>query len=212
MKFELFGRLKKAPAEPKPLPVDRIKKMSDQGLPEAEIIQTLKDEGYSFKDIDDALSQAVKTEVTTTSKPPAEEGYPEEEKEELLPFPGEEEEKEEEEPPLKIEEVEEIIEALVEEKLADVSGLVTEVNEKIKGIDERINGLNTRLEEMNRQLKNNQNDLGVRTEKIETQIKEIEPKVLSLEKAFKDVVPNLVDSFREVRELFRSKKSKVKEQ
>ena len=71
MKFKLFGRLTKKKPEPasqvqteKRDPHIIINELTAKGLPESEIIRTLKDEGYSFKEIDDALNESVRNEVT----------------------------------------------------------------------------------------------------------------------------------------------------
>ena len=70
MKFELFGRLKKhtAPQATPPMrkpPVEKVNEYAAAGMPEAEIIKTLKSAGYSFREIDAALNSALKTGVGT---------------------------------------------------------------------------------------------------------------------------------------------------
>ena len=80
MKFKLFGRLtkkKKSSASGSQIQRDRrdphivINELSAKGFAEADIIRTLKDEGYSFREIDDALNESVRNEVTGAQPPMA---------------------------------------------------------------------------------------------------------------------------------------------
>ena len=65
----LFGIGKKKPEEVKKpgkgyFPTDRVKGLSNKGFSEPEIIDVLRKEGFSSEEIDRALTQVLKIEVT----------------------------------------------------------------------------------------------------------------------------------------------------
>lgn len=255
MKFKLFARLKKKAGIGKQKPGDRrnpsmiINELSSKGLPEAEIIRTLKDEGYSFKEIDDALNDSVRSEVTGTphmtyagyneqgTAPQAEMGeqqYQDTGKEEDYPqdnynppnefmdqsnmaaqqpsmnlmnegfeqpgvggAPTEEEINPEDNYRNNIYE---IVESVVDERVNSVRGEIKEIDEQIKGIQKILSEFKSEVQE---EQDSRRKELGSTHESIKdntAKIIDLEPRVLGLERAFKDIVPNLVDSVREIKE------------
>lgn len=65
MKFELLGKLRddedsSSGSSGGGLPVDEVTRLSEQGYAETEIIEQLRDRGYSYGDINEALNAAVK--------------------------------------------------------------------------------------------------------------------------------------------------------
>jgi len=56
----LFSRKPKQTASQRPPPVDKVRSMQRSGLSERDIIRQLKNEGYSFSEIEKAMLQSVK--------------------------------------------------------------------------------------------------------------------------------------------------------
>ncbi len=268
MKFKLFGRLFKPKAKGGPqlkAPGDRkdphiiINELIAKGLPEAEIIRSLKDSGYSFKEIDDALNESVRSEVAGPDQ-----GYGPEGSEQYPPYGNdlqsqappqgsygdqylnddlnnldqadfqvdrkpnvftdstnraplgmeqaqglsmpEEEGKQSQQGfgDMDRESVYEIVESVVSERMNSVKSEMKEINDQIKSIQQIISEFKATVQEQDEARRK---ELGSAHEKIKdasVHVVELEPRVSGLEKAFKDIVPNLVDSVREVKELVQS--------
>jgi len=64
MKMPLF---KKKPKIPGPVPLREIQSLRNAGLSDKEIIKRLKDKGYDYNEIERALLQSIRSEVTSTS-------------------------------------------------------------------------------------------------------------------------------------------------
>ncbi|MBU4245446.1 MAG: hypothetical protein ABIF85_00210 [Nanoarchaeota archaeon] len=233
MKFKLFGRLKKeepaaaAPAPPpetqasskpqqnsaptRPLPEERVSVLLSQGFAEPEIIRVLKEEGYSFQEIDSGITNVLKQKVS--SDPAAFnasfQGMP---VEDLSPvFRSNQadvlrDESDRRDKTAIIEEMEEVIETLIEEKFSRVLEELEHADKKFTDLNEKFHSLNSKLDTIESQGKGT---FAAEIEKINAvDLKEetLEPRIASLEKAFKDIIPNLVDSIREVRETQASSK------
>lgn len=266
MKFKLFGRLtKKKPGPASPVQTERrdphiiINELTAKGLPESEIIRTLKDEGYSFKEIDDSLNESVRNEVTGAppsmdggygSPPPGQfqppagmgsaQGQPSQEQyldqdlanmdhqdldlaQKSAQFtdstntapvgegPGQaaaiampEEDKGQGQASLddrERENIYEIVESVVNERVNSLKSDIKETNAQIKSIQQIISEFKSEVQEQQDAWRK---EFGSTHESIKdntTKTMDMEPRVAGLEKAFKDIVPNLVDSVREVKEL-----------
>ncbi|MCK5233953.1 MAG: hypothetical protein KAJ91_03990 [Candidatus Aenigmarchaeota archaeon] len=218
MKFELFGRLKKHNAPPaappmrKP-PVEKVNEYAAAGMPEAEIIKTLKSAGYSFREIDAALNSALKSGVGTEaynedtslqgSAPNAEmleplTLLPEENK---IVAPQVFEGKDDGFDKINIEELEEVVNSIADEKMRVFKIDLEKSTNSIVGFAEKLNSVSTGLESMKSTRETTDADAEKRIGELHARIDEIEPKLLGLERAFKDIMPNLVDSIRELKEI-----------
>ncbi len=232
MKFKLFGRLKKEePAKPaydfsndlsiggnqqqssssRPLPEDRVTSLLSQGLSEPEMIRVLKEEGYSFQEIDSGITNVLKQRVS--ENPSAIDmpfqGAPMEDLSPVFrPNPADvmRSDIEQRSKAQVMEEMEEVIETLIEEKFSSVLKELESMDNKVMDLKEKFNDINGKIASLESQEKG----IGVsEAEKINAiNVREdmIEPRITSLEKAFKDIIPNLVDSIRELRETAASSK------
>lgn len=269
MKFKLFGRLFKPKAKggspALKSPGDRkdphiiINELIAKGLPEAEIIRSLKDSGYTFKEIDDALNESVRSEVAgpdqgyaqecsgqyspydtdLQSQAPPQGSYGDQYLNDDLnnmdqadfqvdrkpnvftdstnraplgmePIQGlsmpEEEGKQSQQSfaDMDRESVYEIVESVVSERMNSLKSEMKEINDQLKSIQQIISEFKANVQEQDDARRK---ELGSAHEKIKdasVHVVELEPRVSGLEKAFKDIVPNLVDSVREVKELVQS--------
>ena len=272
MKFKLFGRLfkpknKVGPAVSK-APGDRkdprmvINELVARGLPEAEIIRSLKDAGYSFKEIDDALNESVRNEVEGPAQGYGPEGYGPQGSDQYSQYgsdsPGSQQGSNSDQylnedltrmdqadfqvdrkpniltdstsraPPgmdqvsglsmpeedgkqpqqgfgdMDRESVYEVVESVVSERITSLRSEMKETNDQLKSIQQIISEFKAIVQEQDDARRK---ELGAAHEKIKdasVRVMEIEPRVSGLEKAFKDIVPNLVDSVREIKELVHS--------
>lgn len=229
MKFKLFGRLKKeepvaaAPAPPpqkqpqagnapqqnnapsRPLPEERVTVLLSQGFAEPEIIRVLKEEGYSFQEIDSGITNVLKQKV---SNDPAAfnasfQGMP---VEDLSPVfrPNQadvmRDENDRRDKTAVIEEMEEVIETLIEEKFSRVLEELERADKKFTDLNEKFHALNVKLDTIESQGKGTFAAEIDKINAVNTKEETLEPRIASLEKAFKDIIPNLVDSIRELRE------------
>ncbi|RLG13257.1 MAG: hypothetical protein DRN71_05210 [Candidatus Nanohalarchaeota archaeon] len=261
MKFKLFGRLtKKKPPMSGHVQSDRrdphivINELSAKGLPESEIIRSLKDEGYSFKEIDDALNESVRNEVTGAPPPMA--GPPQGQQfagaqdmggapmqstqdqfldQDLMsadrqdmdfskrpqaftdstnmsPMMGERR-------PAGIsmpedagaaqqvsisdqerENIYEIVESVVSERVNSLRSEMKEIGAQIKSIQQIIGEFKSDAQEKDDASRKEMGSVHEGIKDNSTKIIDMEPRVAGLERAFKDIVPNLVDSVREIKE------------
>jgi DNA-binding transcriptional MerR regulator len=244
MNLNIFGRLKKKePKELKEVPPERIEELSKTELSEAEIIDTLRKEGYSFESIDKAMNYAVKTGVEESPLPgqdplppqgsegetqeqPAQQAqqYPQQEQQSL---PGQEFPPAEypQEPPLEtqflgempaqrtaasVEEVEEIVEAVTEEKLADINDQILKIEEKINSIGDVMQKLSNSLQDVVKNTKREKDEMNAKIEEFNTTLNETIPRITSLEKAFKSNIPSLIDEVKGFAETIENLKMKKK--
>ncbi|MEA3342728.1 MAG: hypothetical protein U9Q92_01045 [archaeon] len=268
MKFKLFGRLMKKKHEPasqvqteKRDPHIIINELTAKGLPESEIIRTLKDEGYSFKEIDDALNESVRNEVTGAPpmmdseygapdpgqqfpEAPDTGGMPGQSSQDqyldkdltnmdrqdlnLVQKPAQFTDSTNMVPPgeglgqastmsmpeddrgqqgqatlddRERENIYEVVESVVNERVNSLKSDIKEIDAQIKSIQQIISEFKSEVQEQQDAWRK---EFGSTHESIKdntSNIMDIEPRVAGLEKAFKDIVPNLVDSVREVKEL-----------
>jgi len=102
------------------------------------------------------------------------------------------------------ESVYEIVESVVSERINSLKSEMKEINDQLKSIQQIISEFKGTVQEQDEARRK---ELGSAHEKIKdatVHVVELEPRVSGLEKAFKDIVPNLVDSVREVKELVQS--------
>ncbi len=266
MKFKLFARMKKetpknisrplprppeetpieqpAPQTPTSAPVmtipfDEVAAMIQNGLSEAEIIQILKEEGYEFNQIDEALNSVLKTTVTGDApsaaagespqnngqlpadiKDPKMFGHDFSEQsefgsadEDFSPMNAqpqnsaemEKEMREIEEYNRRMEELEKTVNALVNEKIGRIDELKKNLEIGMQTITKEVQ---TIKQEMNAELTKTEDFEGKETEDvlgITEKLADLEPRLKAIEKAFKDIVPNLVENVRDIRELLSEK-------
>ncbi len=231
--FKLFGRLKKeapaskpiehqaasvqnvtAPQQPRgttrPLPEERVLFLISQGLAEPEIIKVLKDEGYSFQEIDSGITNVLKRRVSSEQHFAPSNPFELSHEEDLAPVyhPNQDvvarEEAEQQKKAAMIEEMEEIIETLIEEKLSRVLDELDKAEKKFNEINDKLRQINDRVSAFEAQEKNIEFGESEKIGELKSKEENIEPRIASLEKAFKDIIPNLVDSIREMRETLAS--------
>jgi len=231
-----MGLFKKKPKILGPVPLSEIQNLRNAGLSDKDIIKRLKEKGYDYKEIERAMLQSLKTQVSQSSKPIEEEKTPEpfsnlSTQEELptfddflkpsFPTSPVKEFREEDllnfgEQPIQEETVspevtiEEIVEGIMEEKWQpmhkELEAIINE-QEKIKKEIAELKALVSKIP--GEETKSN---IFIKVQEIEEKLNEIEPKVNGLEKAFKQFLPSLTENIRMLSNLVEKLKEKGKEQ
>ncbi len=197
---------------------DRLSK----GMSEGEVIKSLKEKGYGFDQIDSAMTgilkektmQAVNTQAPqqqnalySSQDPllvdhPNNMNYPASQPgmDNLPPLPTE---------GLNIEEVEEIVNEMLYAKLNEIYEFkektvksLEETNKKVNAIESAVNEIKKNFEMFR---KNNEKE----SLNLKEKISDLVPRVKSVENAFKDVIPNIVDEQRAIKAEFDSLEEKA---
>lgn len=136
--------------------VDKIIKLARQGYTDAQIIKILKEQGYTPKDINDALNQAkIKLEMNKTIEIPTPSSYNEEDQgyeEDYIPEVNQESYEAgtfpvvEREPSVSMTEMEEVVSELVEEKWQEFQKRTSEFFDIAEKIDVLLKRIEKRIE------------------------------------------------------------------
>ncbi|MEM5843917.1 MAG: hypothetical protein QXX07_02610 [Candidatus Aenigmatarchaeota archaeon] len=211
---------KKEEVLPKPSVLSRIEELSSRGLSEIEIIDTLRKEGYSPDEIDKGLTEALKFSATQPKAPPL--PKPKEEPKKLpsppeppklpasLPAPLELPS----EPMPQIPEIsvqqdyfypeyttEEYIDYMIKEKTEELNRKISEFMLKQKELEAKILSLHEKLSEVSQTKVTEQQLIGTKIDSLREIIEEMNIRLESLEKAFKETLPALIESIRTLSEL-----------
>lgn len=160
MKFVLFGRLKKQAPEgeaQKPKPAaskklsaeERVAFLVSQGLAEPEIIKVLKDEGYSFQEIDSSISNVLKSRVSDQPLTPTENdgaNVPDD----LAPLMNSEDTMQNTPQQLQAELTEQmdaVMEQMMEEKFSGIESELDKIDKKFEELENKIRQVSTRIVE-----------------------------------------------------------------
>ncbi len=202
--LKLFG--KKQPEEVSLgkgfIPIDRVKELSDKGFSEPEIIDVLRKEGFGAEEIDRALTQVLKIGVTgqpdESEMPTMDELQPEQPQqysdapqipEQSLTYPqqgyG----------------TEELVESIVHEQMGTVQQKFAEMNVRQASLERNISNLHHQLEIMTQNRSQTEQSMIAKLDSLKDTMEEMNARLSSLEKAFKDALPALIESVRALTDL-----------
>lgn len=203
--IKLLGLGKKAEAPPKLgkgfIPADRVKELSDKGFSEPEIIDVLRKEGFSAEEIDRALTQALELKISGApeSQPglPAF-GQPQPQAPQIPQIP---------EPSLQYPQTpegygtEELVESIVHEKMADIDEKLAEFRVKHADLERNISNLHHQLLILTKGTSQTEQTIVAKLDSLKDSLIDINARMSSLEKAFKDALPALIESVRSLTDL-----------
>ncbi|OYT42713.1 MAG: hypothetical protein B6U78_00305 [Candidatus Aenigmarchaeota archaeon ex4484_224] len=202
----LFFKKKKKVEEPIGrgyIPIERVKELSSKGIPDNEIVNILKKEGFSQAEIDSAMSQAIRDVVAGK----------EERREELptiedLKKPQEDFEIPEEPVPesyyreiSKSSPDDTYIETLIEDRVSEINKKISEMNLRYKEIEAKIEAISNLLKEIEAEKENEKINLENRISELKEDIRRLIAKVESLERVFKEALPALIESVKALTDL-----------
>lgn len=212
----LFAFGKKRPEELPALgrgriPADRVNELSSKGFSEPEMIDILRKEGFSADEIDKALTSALKVGVSGAGQS----GMSTEAAEQRLPeLPADEMPQEPSMPvipetslpqeyyyPQAQHSAEEYVNYLVKEKMQNVDQRINEFMIKNKELDKKMDELHEQLLNIAQSRTGEQQQILLKLESFKDMIEEMSLMMGSLEKAFKDTLPALIESIRALSDL-----------
>ena len=212
----LFGKKAETPKGRGVIPVDRVKELSGRGFSEPEIIDVLRKEGYSPEEIDKALTQALKSEVgeATPRLPTLEEIQPQE----TQPTPSQEPVVDTQPEPsaypayptypsYPVQPVqtgtvpEELVESVVKEKMSEIEEKLMRFRARYGELEQRLKEIHSRLDALVMEKSKGEEAILTRLDALKESFEELEGKISSLEKAFKEALPALIESVRSLSEL-----------
>ena len=212
-----FGIGKKAKKEGKgEIPIERIKDLSSKGFSEPEIIDILRREGYSAEEIDKGFIEVLKGGVVETSKVQKEEARPEP-KEEKATLPeieellrGEEKEEKLEVPETSLPSftqsiTEEYVEYLTDQKLIEVYQRFEDIYYRIEELEKIVKEIEVKVENLSKQRFVESEELIKKVEGFSEGLQVVSGRVGSLEKAFKETLPSLVDAIKSLNESLKKR-------
>ncbi|NOZ82007.1 MAG: hypothetical protein GXO63_02545 [Candidatus Micrarchaeota archaeon] len=224
-----FRRAKEKEKEPEYVPVELVQKLAAQGLSEAEIISQLRKQGFSSSQIDKALTAAIKSKVGGPQPPvertppqtkppePVQPQMPQQISPPLPPLPATQQKppeiqipqptppKEEVEPQITLEE---LIEGIVAERWEELEEKLKRFEERDKKLQEQVEELRKRVEEVEKLATESKKTLLGKIEEFDEHVAGIEGRVGSIEKAFKDFLPELTENIRTMQELVERMKAR----
>jgi len=101
--------------------------------------------------------------------------------------------------------LEEVVEAVLEERLKEFLQKLSELEMKIKTLETGFEGVNEKIENIKKTHESDINSIKNTISDINERINKLEPKLSGFEKAFKDIVPELVDEVKELKEIINLK-------
>lgn len=208
IKFLHLG--KKKPEETKLgkgfIPVDRVRELSGKGFSEPEIIDVLRKEGFSAEEIDRALTQALKIGATgepeastqlptlediTAAERPKENETALEVPERSLQYPQYPEEYG----------AEEMVESIVQERMGEVDQKISEIKMKHSELEREISNLHHQLSIITKGRSQVEQTIISKIDSLKDSVNDMDGRLSSLEKAFKDALPALIESVRSLTDL-----------
>ncbi|MCC5994212.1 MAG: hypothetical protein LM587_01305 [Candidatus Aenigmarchaeota archaeon] len=207
MPLQLFRRQERAP------PVERVKELSSHGFSEPEIVDVLRREGYSPKEIDLALTQALKEKLQAPSVPLGEEKKEETKLptlEEVIRKPQQEASRSSQSPEVQTQQYSwedyfNYIDYLIHSRISEINKELENFNLKYQTMEKRIEEINQSLRDTLVKRDEAFAQIMKKIEELSSSIIELSTKIAALEEIFKEVLPALIESVRSLTKLVREK-------
>lgn len=204
------------------MPVERVRDLTGRGFSEIEIIEVLRKEGHSPDEIDRALTQSIRLAATSPAPNQMQQiqepignytpQYQSQSPESSLPTLEELIPRQPQNQPPQIPETslpqeyyqnnqqnyptEEYVDYVVQARLGEVTQKVTEFTIKAQEIDRRIQEVSDRISEIMSLRNAEQTQILSKIESFRESMEDIDTRMSSLEKAFKETLPALIESVR----------------
>jgi len=187
------------------VPVDRVKDLSSKGFSEPDMIDVLRKEGFSPEEIDKALTEALKSGVVGTpqesgpSLPILEELQPQQQIQQQMPQVPEtslpQEYYQQQYP------TEEYIEYIVRARTAEMDEKINEFMIRYGELDKRLAEVNEQLNNMSKARTSGEQLIISKIDSFKDLLMDVDTRLDSLEKAFKETLPALIESVRALSDL-----------
>ena len=190
-----FGKKKKKEEIPEAippagLPIDQILTMREQGYADAQITENLKSQGYNSSQIFDAINQTSMTQQVPRQEPMPQQSYPVPEQ-----YPNMEPTPEEyAAPATDRERVEEVAEAIIDEKWKELVKDINKVIEWKEKTESKINKMEQELEDIKLGLESLHKILMAKISDYDKNISNVGVEIKAMEKVFQKILPSLTES------------------
>jgi len=190
------------------VPTDRIKELSSKGFSEPEIIDVLRKESFSAEEIDKGLTQVLRAGVTGELQPlPASSFLQKHEEKSQLPTLSQLEAPKPEMPQIPETSLpqeyyqeqyspEEYIDYVVKDRVSDVDKKISEFTIKYKEMERRMVEVHDQLSLLAQTRTGEQQQILARIDDFRETVNDVDVRLGSLEKAFKETLPALIESVR----------------
>ena len=181
------------------VPGDRVRELSDKGFSEPEIIDVLRREGFSAEEIDRALTQVL--ELKVSGQPEPQQNLP------IFGQPQQPQIPQIPEPSLQYPQgaegygTEELVESIINERMMDVDQKLAEFNMKNADLERNISNLHHQLSIITKSRSQAEQTIITKLDSMKDSMVEVDGRMSSLEKAFKDALPALIESVRALTDL-----------
>lgn len=198
------------------VPTDRVKELSKKGFSEPEIIDVLRKEGFSAEEIDKGLTQALKVSVTEAKpegKVPTFPPKPEGEARPALPTLEEVKPAKPEAPAVpettlpeeyyyEAYPTEEYVDYLVKERMKEIDQRIKEFSSRYNELERKIAEIHSKLSLLTKEEKPaSQELLLTKMDAFKETVDDVSVRLSSLERAFKETLPALIESVRALSDL-----------
>jgi len=192
-------------------PVEGVLQLRQQGLTNNQIVQTLQRNGYRSSQIFDAMNQADLSTgapvMQQENMPPVQQKSPVfDEMPQMQPAP------EQPEPRQKnySEQVEELAEAIIEEKWQDLLKDVNKIVEWKNAMEERMAKIEQRFEDLQKGNDNLQKGVLAKVGEYDRNIKGVGTEIKAMEQVFKKVLPSFTANVNELNRITKNLKARKK--
>jgi len=201
--IKLLGLGKRAEASPDLgkgfIPTDRVKELSDKGFSEPEIIDVLRKEGFSAEEIDRALTQAL--ELRISGAPETHPDFPMVGQPQAPQIPQIPEPSLQYPQPTEDYGTEELVDSIIHERMADVDEKLAEFRVKHADLERNISNLHNQLLILTKGTSQTEQAIVAKLDSLKDELTDMNARMSSLEKAFKDALPALIESVRSLTDL-----------
>jgi DNA-binding transcriptional MerR regulator len=211
MAFPIFGKKepeRMASAGKGYVPIDRIKDLSSKGFSEPDMIDVLRKEGFSADEIDKALTEALKSGVSgisppstqpSVSLPTLEQIQPPQQQVVQIPQIPEtslpEQYYQQEYAP------EEFVEYLVKERMSEANEKINEFMIRYEELEKRMNEVYEQMNALSKMKSTSEELILSKIEEFKDVVSDVDIRLSSLEKAFKETLPALIEAVRTLSDL-----------
>lgn len=190
---------KDEPAQPKSPPVDQVIQMKQQGLSDNQIIQTLQRAGYDPQMIFDAMNQS---EIKGAVEGP----------QEMETMPQMEPTQQQEYPQMqqapRTEEIEEIAEAIIDEKWTELMQSVGKIVEWKETINSKFAELQQRIESVENNVKQINASVLERVGDYDKKMTDVGTELKAMSKVFQKILPGFMENVSELSRITENLKDK----
>jgi len=191
------------------VPVDRVKELAGKGFSEPEIIDVWRREGHSADECDKALTQVLKLGVSAAPSSPQSPTQPSQTENSALPtFEQLQAEQPQQVQPQEMPETslpqdyyqsyspEVYVDYVIQERVGELQKKMVELSGKYGEVQKKIEEISKQLDQLTRGKGADQKEIAGKIDGFGESITDINARLSSLEKAFKETLPTLIESVR----------------